>query len=695
MGINLSAFLDFLTSAPGTILSYLVPGFALVWLAVLAWTRGKGANNQARRGHILIGCVVLFLLQAIGMASTLSNAVYEVMPFPIYQMTHTATAVLTIIWVVWTFLEEQNKTLQTTITLVLTVVIVGLTAFSLLNYRLQVLFPDMPLFSMQTFWLMAGLLLVLAGIVLILIRRPDQKIIGIVLLSGLGLGLMTQLILGSKTGPMVWFQLAQAISLPGLLALSQRVTQKNEPNQSPIQSVPDEPVNQPVDTKPELVNLLLKISLQEDTVERWRATVRALSLSLVADICYLVRELPDGSHLELIAGYDLIREVYLPTPILRRDELLHIMDAWADRRVLRLSQSHAEVQDVVTLTLLLKVHRIGNLLAYPLHLPDGSIAGGVIIFSPYTNKLFNSNTLRLLDEVQGTLTQVLFGETPIGKVKSELKEKTELMAILRQTIESLNKVLSEKDSMINTLTTDLQQFKAKYQIEKMDSVQQINALQEEIQSLRSQPASDQGLLRQMEQISVQLHQLTEERDQLKLALNRAEARIKHLESQTGQTGPVRLSLDSQIISLDSIAANIRLQISAELQKKALRLEIINPEGRQMVKTDPELLQTLLKGLLDNAIAITPEHGQIQLGLNISLETGMLIAEVTDHGEGLTQDEQTLLFSATETAIPGIGSLPAIRTAIRAIRVLNGKIWLRSVKRQSTTFRVQFPVRIID
>ena len=74
---------------------------------------------------------------------------------------------------------------------------------------------------------------------------------------------------------------------------------------------------------------------------------------------------------------------------------------------------------------------------------------------------------------------------------------------------------------------------------------------------------------------------------------------------------------------------------------------------------------------------------------------MLIAEVTDHGEGLTQDEQTLLFSATETDIPGIGSLPSIRAAIRAIRVLNGKIWLRSTKQQSTTFRVQVPIRIID
>jgi chemotaxis protein histidine kinase CheA len=45
--------------------------------------------------------------------------------------------------------------------------------------------------------------------------------------------------------------------------------------------------------------------------------------------------------------------------------------------------------------------------------------------------------------------------------------------------------------------------------------------------------------------------------------------------------------------------------------------------------------------------------------------------------------------------PGIGSIQSIREAIRAIRVLNGKIWLKSKKGEFTTFRVQLPVRIID
>jgi sensor histidine kinase regulating citrate/malate metabolism len=84
-----------------------------------------------------------------------------------------------------------------------------------------------------------------------------------------------------------------------------------------------------------------------------------------------------------------------------------------------------------------------------------------------------------------------------------------------------------------------------------------------------------------------------------------------------------------------------------------------------------------------------------LAQHLTFETGMLIAEVTDHGEGLTAEEQSALFNAGQTLVPGIGDLSAIRNAIRAIRVLNGKIWLRSQKNNYTTFRIQLPIRIID
>lgn len=687
MGINLSNISHCFTSAPGIWVFYLIPGLALAVLAGMALTRhGR---------HLLIGSGILFLLQALGLIFSLLSQEFGRIALPTFLILEQAIAALTLLWVVWTCLEEQQKALVTWASILLTAGLLLFLAISLLIIQLQPAYPSLAQIPLHSLWQSASLLLVLTGLILILVRRPAQWSFAVLILAGLGVGHGLQLFVIDSSTSLAMVRLSQAISLPWLLVLVQRLPAKAKASPTPIKAPLAEDPNQPVDTKPELVDLLLQINLQESAADKFKATVRAISLSLVADICYLVRISPNRDRVELVAGYDLIREITLPAATLQREELLHISDAWEDQRVLRLSQADADARDAVTLTLLLKYHRIGNLLAYPLHLPGEPATGGVIILSPYTNRHFGASALRLLDEVQDTLAQVLYGENPLDTIKSELEQKAELVAILRQTSESLSKILDEKEALIASLKAELQRFKAKYQIEKLESVKQIDALRQEIQSFQLQTTPQQDLSRELEQLSQQIRQLTGERDQLRTALARAEARMKHLENQAGQTGPTRLSMDNQIISLDSIAANVRLQVATKLQAKGLELELINPDGRQMIKTDPELLQTILQGLLENAIAASPPETALQLHLSISLETGMLIAEATDRGEGLTQQEQTLLFSATESTIPGIGSLQAIRNAIRAIRVLNGKIWLRSIKHQFTTFRVQLPVRIID
>ncbi len=276
-----------------------------------------------------------------------------------------------------------------------------------------------------------------------------------------------------------------------------------------------------------------------------------------------------------------------------------------------------------------------------------------------------------------------------------LDQRIEAIDQMQRNTDHLREMLAEKEQDLEVLQSTVKQLKAKYQIEKLEFVKQMEALQQEIEVAQGHFPDQREIVRQLEQLQAEIRQLTDERDHIRTALTRANARVKHLENQAGQTGPTRLSFDNQIISLDFVAANVRLQVASKLQQANIELEIVNPDGRQMIRTDPELLQTVLQGLLENAIAASEPGEEIELSQTLSMETGMLIAEITDHGEGLSEAEQTALFSAGQESIPGIGDLPAIRNAIRAIRVMNGKIWLRSRKNESTTFRVQLPIRIID
>jgi signal transduction histidine kinase len=601
-----------------------------------------------------------------------------------------------LIWVSWIFFEEERNFISTGLAVLLSLGVLFLVAVSVVLTIINSQIGMTASTKLNTLWQLGSLSLVVAGTALLVFRRPNKWIIGLLILLTLGIGLVLQIfIIDGELGLMGLVRLMEAISLPWLLVLVARFAHDQSDTQKLFAMDEEASQGQPVDTKPELVDLLLKINLQENHLDKIKAVLKALSLSVVADICYLVELPEDGETVNLIAGYDLIRELSLPSATLEPQQLLHIMDAWADRRMLNLTDTRSDLRDADTFTLLLKYHRIGSLLAYPLNFPNGRTLGGVILLSPYTSKRWGAETLRLLDEVKETLTQVVYGPDQVEVLQKALDQRSVAINQLRRNTDHLAEMLTEKEQNLESLQSTVRQLKARYQIEKLESVKQMEALQQEIEVVQGQNPDQREITRQLEQLQAEIRQLIEERDQLRTTLARANARIKHLENQAGQTGPTRLSFDNQIISLDSVAANVRLQAASRLQQAKIALEIVNPDGRQMIKTDPELLQTVLLGLLENAIAASEPGGEIELQQTLSLETGMLIAEVTDHGEGLSETEQRDLFSAGQETVPGIGDLSAIRNAIRAIRVLNGKIWLRSRKYQSTTFRVQFPVRIID
>ncbi|MBG0770374.1 MAG: hypothetical protein H0S82_01620 [Anaerolineaceae bacterium] len=694
MRIYLAGIAELFANAPAAMISHLIAGLSLALFACLMLLQ---LNKTVQPGHnrrMAVGAGLLLLLQVVQMAFTAFYLKGIALSATSMGMVDHLVIALTAIWVTWLLLGEEQPRKANRTTALLSLAALFLTTFSIL---LTLLLPDLQASTgniLNLLWVLGTLLILTIGLVLLAIRRPANWGIGALILSVTALCLGLQILtVGNQLGVMGLLRLAQATSLPWLLVLTGKTDKPSELSAALSPELSEE--STPVDTRPELIKQLLEINLTASYEEKIKAIIRALSLSVVADICYLVRLTPDNETVELPAGYDLIREIPLPGAILQPQQLLHIMDAWAERQTLNLTDTKGDLRDADTLTLLLKYHRIGSLLAFPLHFNDQSTLGGLILLSPYTSKRWGGDTLQLLEKVRPTLTEVLFGPDPLEELRLENEQQQDLITELKTTSDRMTLELQEKDKTLETLQTTLQQLKGRYQLEKFETVQQMDAMQTELESLKGKSPQQWDGRQQLEQIQAEIRQFSKEREELRTSLARANARIEHLENQAGQTGPIRLSTDNQIISLDSIAANARLQVATHLAQAGINLMINNPDGRQMIKTDPELLGTILKGLMDNAIASSPAGGTIDLSQSLSLETGMLIAEVTDHGEGLTPEEQSALFSASQAIIPGIGDLAAIRSAIRAIRILNGKIWLSSKKHDHTTFRIQLPIRIID
>ena len=696
MGINLSPFLNILAKPPGDLIYHLVVSLAFLLTGYIALVNldKTSKNNPAQR--TLIGCAILLLthLSLFGLRSfNLQTDFSSTHFYPIFER---LVSVLTITWLVWVFLNDDRSFFLTGINILLSLALIILAGFSLFVIPRVIHLSRFDLFAVDIVWQSIALMSIMIGLVLAIIQRPSQRFIMILILFLLAGGHITQMIFQTE---LQWHmgavRIAQTLSLPWIMALVQRFSRDSNQSRFNHSGADEDFVEIPVDTKPLLVNWLLKINLTEASEEKYQAIVRALSLSVIADVCYLVDMSEEADKLHISAGYDLIREVDLAPDSLVREDLPRVMKAWQSGRSLQLSQSDADTRDVITLATLLRYHSIGNLFAYPLDLPENPLVGGVLFLSPYTGKSWGTKTMQLMDQIKDTLAQVLFSPDPLEQMRAVLEQTQAQMSVLIAESDDLRLSLTQKNAQIQEKEIAIKELKARYQIEKMETVTSIEHMQGRISELTSQVALQEDIARQLEQLKTEIRQLTSEREQLSLALSRTNALVKDLQTQTGQTGPIRLSLESQIISLDSIAANVRLLAAPPMGQKDVDLEINNPDGRQMVKTDPELLQTALLELIMNAIMASDFGGTIRLDLTLSLEMGMLIIQVTDFGKGLTQTEQTALFSGQRQTIPGIGDVQSIRNAIRAIRVLNGKIWLRSKKSSYTTFRLQIPVRIID
>ena len=132
-----------------------------------------------------------------------------------------------------------------------------------------------------------------------------------------------------------------------------------------------------------------------------------------------------------------------------------------------------------------------------------------------------------------------------------------------------------------------------------------------------------------------------------LALARAEA--------TGR------SLPKQLVDMVRVANEVMADSVPRALEKQIDLGFDGPEldgPLTQLEGNPTLLKELLRNLIDNAIAYTPEHGQVTLRLLVDVFSGTLVLLVEDSGPGIPAAERELVFEpfyrALGTNVDGSG-----------------------------------------
>lgn len=176
---------------------------------------------------------------------------------------------------------------------------------------------------------------------------------------------------------------------------------------------------------------------------------------------------------------------------------------------------------------------------------------------------------------------------------------------------------------------------------------------------------------------------------------------KQLLSSTRQTSEMlqnilswaKDQMDEIRVNLSSVAVYETLKHTVSLQKRMAQEKKINliflADEDLRVMADPDMLQLIVRNLLNNAIKFSMPGGRVTL--NIYCSNGKCILSVKDEGIGIARDQQPLIFSLKSNATYGTNKEKGVGLGLKLtktyVELQNGKIWLESELDKGTNFFV--------
>lgn len=159
----------------------------------------------------------------------------------------------------------------------------------------------------------------------------------------------------------------------------------------------------------------------------------------------------------------------------------------------------------------------------------------------------------------------------------------------------------------------------------------------------------------------------------------------------------KMTLEPEFIDYTSL---IRLNFSllrSNAQRKNIKM-IWKGICDKMVWGDPNMIKTVIRNLLTNAIKFTPEHGTISVECRkFDDYPGKIVLTISDDGVGIPEDSIEDIFSLTKSiTTAGTGGESGTGLGLVLCKEFidknNGEIWVESVPNKGTTFFIALPVR---
>ena len=206
-----------------------------------------------------------------------------------------------------------------------------------------------------------------------------------------------------------------------------------------------------------------------------QAITRAIAQTMLADLCFLIYLTDNNNQMQIASGYDLIREENLEGGSLNKSVIPMLTNALQRGRPLRLPSSSTSA-DIKGLSDLLGLTNPGHLMSVPIVTPDKEPLGGVLLLSPYSNRLWSA-------EDQAFLTNIAVSLVPIiqrGQKMSSLEIKGEQT---KQALDVAQSRITDLERRNNDLLKQMEAVKADAQegLTQAENLAALRKMQEETQ----------------------------------------------------------------------------------------------------------------------------------------------------------------------------------------------------------------------
>ena len=556
---SLVQMFNLFTEPTGSVIYHLVLVFSIVGAlqSSIFHLRASGFP-QARRtvfglSILLAAQIALFVLSALGNEGFINLSLF--LP-PVDR----ALTLFALIWMIWLWAFPEPSRASDAATALLSLLVAAAFALALIAYA-QTPSIAYNLTVYEGYWQLASIAAAVFGLFLLIVRRPNGWGNGMAVFMLAFAGHLLHLIFGRMDGDFPGaVRLAYMAAYPVLMTLAQRFP---APAQTPTTIKPIAPTDERrrYSTDPKTFHALLALAAESSVDKVSQAITRAIAQTMLADLSFLIYMTDNNNQMQIASGYDLIREDHLEGGSLNKSLIPMLTNSIQRGRPLRLPSSSTSA-DIKGLGDMLGLPSPGHLMSVPIVTTEKDVIGGLLVLSPYSNRLWSAEDQAFLSNIAASLVPVIQRGQKMNALENRTEQTRQALDIAQERISELQRQNDELAKQMEAVRADAQQGLA-----QAESLAELTRMQEEAQKAIERLKRENETLRSSneiktdgksgKQIENELRSSLEEAARLQNQLAQANTRI--MEDEKGSSA-LRSNEQAEVIA--SISQELRQPMSS-------------------------------------------------------------------------------------------------------------------------------------